>query len=102
MHVYIGAGTLPGPVGELHAASVTNSSVVLVWEAPAAEDGPQPSGYQVHFKQVGTNDTDDSAALQVSPVNYIILLNIMCIIPFCKHLKQSLSIFYLFTIIIAT
>jgi len=54
----LGAGTLPGPVRELHAVQVTNHSVTLIWEAPADNDGPKPSGYEVRFKNLDADSSE--------------------------------------------
>lgn len=45
-----GTGLLPGPVSELHATAVTNTSVTLQWEAPT--DGSNVTEYEVHYQQL--------------------------------------------------
>jgi Fibronectin type III domain. len=45
-----GTGLLPGPVSELHATTVTNTSVTLQWEAPT--DGSNITDYVVHYQQL--------------------------------------------------
>nr|CAD7603648.1 unnamed protein product [Timema genevievae] len=44
-----GTGILPGPVTELHATSVTNTSVTLQWEPPTDSNA---SDYVIHYKKV--------------------------------------------------
>nr|CAD7400362.1 unnamed protein product [Timema poppensis] len=44
-----GTGILPGPVTELHATSVTNTSVTLQWEPPSDSNA---SDYVIHYKKV--------------------------------------------------
>jgi hypothetical protein len=49
--IYVpGTGLLPGPVSELHATAVTNTSVTLQWEAPT--DGSNVTDYEVHYQQL--------------------------------------------------
>lgn len=45
-----GTGLLPGPISELHATTVTNTSVTLQWEAPT--DGSNVTDYVVHYQQL--------------------------------------------------
>lgn len=45
-----GTGLLPGPVSELHATAVTNTSITLQWEAPT--DGSNVTDYEVHYQQL--------------------------------------------------
>lgn len=45
-----GTGLLPGPISELHAAAVTNTSVTLQWEAPT--DGSNVTDYVVNYQQL--------------------------------------------------
>jgi hypothetical protein len=45
-----GTGLLPGPISELHATTVTNTSVTLQWEAPT--DGSNLTDYVVHYQQL--------------------------------------------------
>ncbi|CAB3371385.1 Hypothetical predicted protein [Cloeon dipterum] len=57
-----GVGTLPGAVRELHLVQMTNHSVSLIWEPPADHDGPEPTGYEVHY--FAENDTDARTQVQ--------------------------------------
>ncbi|KDR18237.1 Ig-like and fibronectin type-III domain-containing protein 1 [Zootermopsis nevadensis] len=45
-----GTGLLPGPVSELHATSVTNTSVALQWEPPT--DGSNVTDYVIHYQKL--------------------------------------------------
>jgi hypothetical protein len=45
-----GTGLLPGPTSELHATTVTNSSVTLQWEAPTDESNV--TDYVVNYQQL--------------------------------------------------
>jgi hypothetical protein len=45
-----GTGLLPGPISELHATTVTNTSASLQWEAPT--DGSNVTDYMVHYQQL--------------------------------------------------
>ncbi|XP_069682867.1 Ig-like and fibronectin type-III domain-containing protein 1 isoform X2 [Periplaneta americana] len=45
-----GTGLLPGPISELHASAVTDSSVSLQWEAPS--DGSNVTDYVVHYQKL--------------------------------------------------
>lgn len=45
-----GTGLLPGPISELHATIVNDTSIALDWEAPA--DGSNVTGYVVNYQKV--------------------------------------------------
>ncbi|KAJ9596370.1 hypothetical protein L9F63_012605, partial [Diploptera punctata] len=45
-----GTGLLPGPIAELHATAVTNTSITLQWEPPT--NGTNVTDYVVHYQQV--------------------------------------------------
>ena len=45
-----GTGLLPGPISELHATTVTNTSVTLQWEAPT--DSSNVTDYVVNYQQL--------------------------------------------------
>ncbi|XP_059475873.1 Ig-like and fibronectin type-III domain-containing protein 1 isoform X2 [Neocloeon triangulifer] len=62
-----GAGTLPGPVRELHALEVTNHSVSLTWEQPEENAGPKPTGYEVRYIEV--NDSAETREPKVKSVS---------------------------------
>jgi hypothetical protein len=45
-----GTGLLPGPVSELHATAVTNTSVTLQWEPPA--NSSNVNGFVINFQKL--------------------------------------------------
>lgn len=47
---FLGVGSLPGPVSELHATEITNSSIKLDWEAP--KNGTNVTDYVVYYQKV--------------------------------------------------
>lgn len=49
---------LPGPISELHATSVTNSSVTLQWEAPV--DGSNVTDYVVHYQKLDNTSVHET------------------------------------------
>lgn len=48
--IIAGTGLLPGPISELHANVVDDSTVSLEWEGPT--DGSNVTDYVVHYQKV--------------------------------------------------
>lgn len=53
-----GTDLLPGPVGELHATEITDSSVSLTWQPPSDSNY---TGFVVHYQQVDNATTVETA-----------------------------------------
>jgi len=50
LNVLIGTGKLPGPVGDMRAVKLTNSTISLIWNPP--NDNSNATSYVVHYQKV--------------------------------------------------
>eukprot|EP00102_Acyrthosiphon_pisum_P023276 XP_016660486.1 PREDICTED: Ig-like and fibronectin type-III domain-containing protein 2 [Acyrthosiphon pisum] len=53
-----GTGKLPGPVGDMHAVKLTNSSVSLVWNPP--NDNNNVTSFVVHYQKVNNSTVHEN------------------------------------------
>ncbi|XP_060866861.1 Ig-like and fibronectin type-III domain-containing protein 1 [Metopolophium dirhodum] len=53
-----GTGKLPGPVGDMHAVKLTNSSVSLVWNPP--NDNSNVTSFVVHYQKVNNSTVHEN------------------------------------------
>ncbi|XP_014259678.1 Ig-like and fibronectin type-III domain-containing protein 1 isoform X2 [Cimex lectularius] len=62
-----GTGILPGPVSELHAVEVTDSSVTLTWEPPSK--GANATGYVINYKKVDKTSMHETQKMVTTTSN---------------------------------
>jgi hypothetical protein len=67
-----GTGLLPGPISELHATAVTNTSVTLQWEPPT--DGSNVTDYVVHYKKLDNTSMHETVQ-KLSQVSFCYMLS---------------------------
>lgn len=56
----LGAGTLPGPISELHVTEITDSSLELDWESPS--DGSNVTDYVVYYQKVDNTSMHETVS----------------------------------------
>jgi len=68
--VFTGTGKLPGPVSDMRAVKLTNSTVSLVWNPPS--DNSNVTSYMVHYQKVN-NVTVHENTIKLDQVRFSFL-----------------------------
>lgn len=66
--IHTGTGKLPGPVGDMRAVKLTNSTISLVWNPPA--DNSNVTSYVVHYQKVN-NATVHENTIKLDQVRFV-------------------------------